>query len=199
MPAYSPREHLRAVLVLAVFAVMWLLAFPGLDVATRRGLRRDDTQRAMAVYVPKVLHPVVEGVVGLNEDVRGPIVAAFTPLERTFRIRQNWSVYRAGPPRVGRLEVWVDGALLYRSADPEHRWRRAWLANRHVRPAVDGLVTRLEKAKQGDTARALVVELASRDFPDADEVVIVATASPYPGLRPRERAREVLVPAPEAR
>jgi hypothetical protein len=190
-------RNLKAAAVLAVHAVMLVLAFPGLDVASEDTLEREDVQDALDAYVPAPLVPVVKAVVNLNAAVRIPITERFTPIERVFRIRQNWSVYRSGPAKVGRLEVWVDGELQYRSADPEHAWRAAWFSNRHLRPPVEGVVMKRHKGKNTPAIRRLIATFAWRDFPDAQEVEVVGTLSAYPGTK-RKVVYDVMLDRAEA-
>ena len=105
-------EHARAALVAAVSATMFLLAFPGLDALGNNLLQGPRAQQALEHDVPPVLRPVALTVARLNVTYRVPVVRLFTPFERALRIRQNWSVYRGGPTKIGRLEIRVDGEVV---------------------------------------------------------------------------------------
>jgi hypothetical protein len=78
----------------------------------------------------------------VNRSVRLPVRRYLSHVERFFRIKQSWGLYGDGPKHVTRLEVWIDGVLAYRLADPAHAWRAQQLQQRRVRAMVDTLSTK---------------------------------------------------------
>lgn len=185
-------RHATAAFLAAIYALMLLLAFPGLDALGNNLLQGPRAQRALAEDVPEALRPVALEVARLNVNYRVPVVRLFSPLERTLRIRQNWSVYRGGPQTLGRLEVRVDGDLVYRSADDDHRWRRAQLSNRHVRPAVEGYVDKGRQSKNWRGMARLLATWAQQDFPGVQWVEIRSLRGRFPGTKLKTRDMIVL-------
>lgn len=188
------RTSLKAAVLLLVHAVLLLLAFPGLDDLGPRSLSRERERRQVIAAVGPAWAEVGFTIARFNARYRLPLIRRLNVLERPFRVKQSYNLYRNGPPRVRRLEITVDGRLVYRTSDPAHRWRGAQLSSRRLRPVV-------EHTAQGDSRNweglaRYVAREARRDFPQARRVVLRAVVGPYPGtdLRPAHR---VVLEAPD--
>lgn len=97
-----------------------------------------------------------------------------------FAIGEGWALFADGPGEVRRLEVHVDGRVVSRTGDPAADWSAPAVRNRHVRPALTAWLT----GERGPTARAAqawVCERATRAFPAAERVDLVATYAAFEG------------------
>ena len=182
-------RHLKALLVLLAFSAVAILGTPGLDYQDWRDLDEPDERQAARAALEgrsggAALAVALLAVSDLNRQVRQPLYDLLAPVQRPFRIRQSWHLYRDGPNRVRRLEISVDGRLVHRSVDPAHPWRDAQLRNRHVRPVMQVLAERDDGPNWRGAVRWIVQE-ARADWPQARQVRIVATLARYPGTDPR--------------
>ena len=175
MATSSLRDHLRAVLLLAAGGALLMAGFPGLDFVSPKELR-EGVEPARAVSAP--LGALLGGVAWFDLEVRRPIATRLQPIERTFRIAQEFHLYRDGPRAVDRLEVVVDGRVVYRTRDADLAWRAAELGNRHLRPMVASAAQNPDAANQRGLARWILTQ-ARRDFPDAQVVVIRSTRTEF--------------------
>jgi hypothetical protein len=174
------RDHLRAVGVLAAGFVVLCLGTPGFDFMKRNDMRTTGDRAKLAQHAPE---PVVQGVAGLywlNRTVRLPIADRLEWIQKPVRGAQNWNLYRDGPSRVRRLEIWVDGELLYRSKDADHDWLEPQLTNRRVRPMVES-TTMKTNSKNWRGLTRFIVHRALQDHPDAQHVELRCTAARFPG------------------
>jgi len=132
-----------------------------------------------------------QGVIGrFNRAVRVPLIRPLEPIQKPFRIAQNWSLYRDGPARVRRLEVWVAGELRYRSLDSEYDWLAPQLRSRRLRPVVESSCRYTSgKARNWRGLTRYVAERALERWPEATQVQLTCTVSPFPGedARPTHR------------
>lgn len=172
--------HLRAALLLALWVLLALLGTPGLDLLGSRTLRSDEEQAALRARIGEPWATAGILVAGFNREVRIPLVDALAPLQRPFRVSQQWFLYRDGPSSVRRLEVHLDGELVYRSADPAYTWHSAVWRNRRVRPVVESTCTTTTSPNWRGLGR-LVVERARAERPDLARVELVCTVAPFPG------------------
>lgn len=182
-------RHLQALLVLLAFGAILVLGTPGLDHQDWRELDAPDERAALreaAAGRPggPVLAALVLATADLNQHLRQPLYDLLAPVQRPFRIRQSWHLYRDGPTRVRRLEISVDGRLVHRSSDPAYAWRDAQLRNRHLRPILENVARRAESPNERGALRWIVAQ-ARADWPAAERVEIVATIARYPGTEAR--------------
>jgi hypothetical protein len=168
----------RAIAVLLLQLVLVLLGAPGLDMVPRAldaGDLRDLRSRG-----GEALAGAAEAVVAANRDLRLPLTDALQPLQRPFRVAQEWFLYRDGPSRVRRLEVRVDGELVHRSVDAEHAWLAPQLRSRRLRPVVESTCGDADAPNWRGLAR-FVTDRARAAWPAAREVRLDCTAAPFPG------------------
>jgi len=189
-------QQMKAAAILVVWSCMFILGTPGLD-----ELRQDElTTEAEIARVTEMVGPTVTGmaivVADANRRVRLPVERRLRKVQRPFRISQAWSLYTGGASRVGRLEIHVDGELVYRSVDDEHRWLRPVLRHRRLRPVVETTVEQ-DHPKNWKGLVRLVTERARRDFPDATDVTLTATRAPYPDRKPAKVRAVYGASAPE--
>ena len=119
-------------------------------------------------------------LLALNHTLRVPLADMFSPLQRPFRISQEWNLYRDGPNEVRRLEIWVDGSLVYRSIDPNATWLQPQLRNRRLRPVVETTVMSRNSLNWRGLGRYIVAS-ARAAFPTATTVELRCLAGPFPG------------------
>jgi hypothetical protein len=179
----QPVEHLRAALVLAVGAAMFVLATPFLDQMGEDWLV---SEAARAEMRREPLGGLSVAAADLNRAVRLPLVEWLAPLQRPLRIAQSWSLYGTGPNKVKRFEVWADGRLVYRSHDPSARWLASTLRYRRIRPIVAALCGK--RSKSDEQLVRYIGKRAEREL-GAREIVALCTVSPWPGTQPREFVR----------
>lgn len=178
--------HLRALLILLTCAFIGILGTPGLDFIKVGDLETPkERQEAVARYG----HPWADigiAIASFNREVRFPIVRRLEPLQRVPRISQNWSLYRDGPGKLRRMEIYVDDTLRYRSVDPEHAWLGPQLRSRRVRPVVESTTIQYESQNWRGLAR-YIIQCAQRDFPGVQKVELVATEGRFgqETLKPR--------------
>jgi hypothetical protein len=182
-------RHLQALLVLLAFAAVLILGTPGLDHQDWRDLDEPDERAALreaAAGRPAgpALATLILATADLNRHLRQPLYDLLAPIQRPFRIRQSWHLYRDGPTRVRRLEISVDGRLVHRSSDPAFAWRDAQLRNRHLRPILENVARRVDSPNWRGALRWIVAE-ARADWPQAERIEVVATIARYPGTEAR--------------
>jgi hypothetical protein len=168
-------DHARALAVLLVGFLLLMAGFPGLDFVNKKQLEGWAAE-ARARSAPA--GAVAGGVLWFEEEVRRPVAKAVKPAERLFRISQEFHLYRDGPRRVDRLEIVVDGEVVYRTRDPERDWRTAQLENRHFRPMAATAAQKPDAANQRGICRWVVARV-QEDFPDAQEVLLRATRTEF--------------------
>lgn len=184
----------RAGAALLVHALIWVLGTPGLDFLSTLDLEKPERRAAIEADVGDFAQ-VAFAVDALNRHLREPLVDLTTPLQRPFRISQEWNLYRDGPERYVILEVWVDGALRFRTADPEHAWLAPQLRNRHVRPVVESTANQKDAPNWRGLTR-YVVERARAEDPGAQEVELRSRGGPFPGRELKLKHR-IVAKAPD--
>lgn len=178
--------HLRALLILLTGAFIAILGTPGLDFIKAGDL---NTPKEKQEAIRRYGHPWADigiAIAAFNREIRLPIARKIEPLQRYPRISQNWSLYRDGPGKLRRMEIYLDGELRYRSVDPDHRWLGPQLRSRRVRPVVESTTLQFESQNWQGLAR-FVIEAARRDFPGVKRVELVATEGAFgqEKLKPR--------------
>lgn len=172
-------DHARAALLLLVHALFWILGTPGLDFIPASQLRTPRQRQELLDRVPAPVAKLVLAIVDLNRATRVPLVELFTPIQRPFRIAQEWHLYRDGPGRLQRLEIYVDDQLVSRSVDETHDWLSPQLRSRRVRPMVESTVQQRNAQNWRGLSR-YIVACARRDFPAASRVELRSTVSEFP-------------------
>ena len=188
-------KQVRALVLLLVYAAMLVLATPGLDFV---GVQDLSTERQVDLLREQAPEPVVQLLVGIaefNRNYRRPLVEFLEPIQKPFRIAQTWNLYRDGPGKVRRLEIRVDGEAVYRSGDDDLDWLSPQLESRRIRPVAETTV-RLRQSRNWWGLTRLVVQEARRDFPETEEVVLVALSGAFPGENLQEKHR-IVAAAPD--
>lgn len=126
--------------------------------------------RAVAVLVVGLLIAIL--------PFRREVAQVFGPVLQPLRIAQSWTLYGTGPMIVRRFEVLVDGQLVYRAGDGAYPWRRATFTYRRVRPTV--VHTCIGDGKNARHLARWVVAEARAEFPEAQEIVLRCTTTPWP-------------------
>jgi len=161
---------------------MLILGTPGLDYMGMHRYR-SDTQRSTAIdELGPTLGPVAIGLADLNRKIRRPIIERIGDVQRVFRIRQSWHLYRNGPSKVRRMEIQVDGVPVFRSGDPDLDWQAGTLRNRRVRPVAESTTSK-RKGRNRDGLYRHLLALARADFPAATHVDFRSLVGPFPGKK----------------
>jgi len=173
------RQHLRAVAVLTAGFTLLMLGMPGVSFI-KRGTYKGAKQRAEALERMGVLAHLAFAAADFNRDWRIPFEHKVGRVQRPFRISQTFHLYRDGPSKVRRLEVWADDRLLHRSGDEEEPWRDAQLRNRRFRPIVEASVRKATSPNAHSMARWIVGEVQEH-YPTVSRVEVRAVWSRFPG------------------
>lgn len=174
------RAHLRAAGVLMLYLFVGVLGTPGLDLVRVSTLSKPADREAVRRRIGDVGLEVAELVVAFNREVRLPLADRLGELQRPFRISQNWSLYRDGPGKYWRLDIYVDGELRHRSLDPEHDWLAREIRSRKLRPMMEATVQE-DHAPNAKGFVRLVGKMAERDFPGARHIELQALRGDWPG------------------
>ncbi len=174
------RAHARAVVTMMAVGLVFLLGTPGLDYL-KASAYRSNTQRREAI---QELGPVGGQLAILAAEVnlhlRRPLTRKLGGIQRVFRARQSWHLYRNGPGRVRRVEVRVDGERVYLTGHATADWREAELRMRRMRPIME---TTAKDPKAKNTAGMVrwIVTAAREDYPEAERVEVRAWWGRFPG------------------
>ncbi len=188
------REQLRAVGIVAVGLLILLLGTPGLDFLDGSLQKPERRQRVIDSAGP-FWGKLGLGIHEVSRKIRNPLLDFFGPLQRPFRVSQNWSLYRDGPGKLMRLEIRVDDRIIYRSVDNEYRWNEEIFRNRRLRPVVESTVMSTDSQNWRGLTR-WVVTAARADFPETQRIDLVALHGPFPGANLREHHR-IVAEAPQ--
>ena len=174
------RDRDRAIAALGVHALLWILATPGLDYMGINDYKTEKSQAQVVQNVGVIPAQFAFGAAAFNRNIRKPLVDLLAPVQRPFRVSQEWSLYRDGPGQYHTFEVWVDDTLRFRTADPNYDWLAPQLRNRRVRAMVESTAMKRDSPNWRGLARYIVAQ-AREDFPDAQGVQIKCQVGPYPG------------------
>ncbi|MEL6349767.1 MAG: hypothetical protein AAFV53_42075 [Myxococcota bacterium] len=163
------RDQLRAVVLLAVYAVIFTLSTPGLESLSTGQLRTAQQIAKAKETRPDIFVDIEWAFVALNRSVRKPLVARLTPLQYPLRLNQTWTLYGNGDGRPSWMEIWVDGDLVYRSASWEYTFMRRQLRHRRIRPMVKTSTTKLQAANRPGLSR-MILHFVHDSYPDAQTV-----------------------------
>ena len=180
MGAEAPWYHLKAGLLLILYGVFGTLGTPGLNYIPDNKFD-DADERANLAEQPG--GSLAMPIVAFNHYVRTPLAKLFNPIQRPFRISQQWNLYDNGPGRLHRLEIRIDGKPVYRSVDAELNWLQPQLRYRRIRPMVEATVESPNPGNWRGLTR-FVIRRALQDFPDAHKVELIALVGAYPGTEP---------------
>jgi hypothetical protein len=175
------QDHLRGALVALAISLVSLWGAPILDFVgdpggegSAEGDGQPGAVRELAIWV--------------NHHLRMPLYRPTAGLQKVFRIRQSWHLYRDGPGQVRRLEIWVDDQPVHRSEDRDLDWLEPELSNRRLRPMVETLV-KDGKAKNVPGLSRYIVARVREDFPEAQSVELRALRGRFPGTELTEHHR----------
>lgn len=175
-------KHLKALLILLAHLLLLVLGTPGLDFQKWRQQLEPELQTQQREELGEAFVVAAVAVARFNGAVRQPLYDLVAPVQRPFRVRQSWHLYRDGPSRIHRLEIRVDDRLVHRTGDPEHAWRQAQLRNRRLRPIFANVVMKTGTPNWRGALRWVVQEVRV-DFPQARQVELRATRIRFPGTR----------------
>ena len=173
------RHHLRALAVLTSGFLLLMLGFPGVSfMKSSKYKRPKERQEARERLGP--FAPVAFRLADFNRDVRMPFERKVGVVQRPFRVSQTFHLYRDGPQKVRRLEVWADDELLHRSAEQSPDFRLGQLRNRRFRPVVESNARKVD----GPNAESMVAWLVDEvldELPDTQRIEVRAVWASYPG------------------
>ena len=187
--------HARAAALLLAFVILGVLGTPGLDFLGEQNLQKPSKREQFLNRFGPLWGAVGLSIFDADQVIRQPLVRMFEPIQRPFRISQSWSLYRDGPSRVMRMEIQVDGRIVYRSVDDEYPWMQEIFRNRRVRPMVETTVMEVDAPNRLGLSR-FIRQRAQQDFPGTKRVDILALWGPFPGTAMSEHHR-LTMEAPE--
>lgn len=163
----------KASVILFAYAALLCLSMPGISF-----LRPSFLATPSKVATFEATHgPVATGLAQVAADInraRMPIAQAVGGFQPIFRVRQVWHLYRDGPRTIRRMEVLVDGEIIYRTGDDALNWNASVFRNRRIRPMAETFTIK-PKAKNPRGLVRYIVQQAREDFPDASQVEVRAT------------------------
>ena len=174
--------HLRAALVALVALTLLCAGAPYFDYIPAYVRTPASIDREVAKS-PAWVRPVHRALLTFEVTVRGPLANQLRPIEKVFRIAQSWHLYRNGPGRVARLEIWADDALLHRSLDDEHDWLDPIRRSRRVRPVAEAVVSADGGRSELGFTR-FIVDRVRAERPETRVVELRAMWAPWPGTDP---------------
>jgi hypothetical protein len=175
--------------VLLVALTLLCAGAPGFDYVPATIRSSESIDREVATW-PAWLRPLPRALLTFEVTVRRPIASQLRPIEKVFRIAQSWHLYRNGPGRVARLEIWADDTLLHRSLDDEHDWLEPILRCRRLRPVAEAVVS-ADGGRSELGFSHFVVDRIRAERPETRVVELRATWSPWPGAEPELHHRFV--------
>ncbi|MCO4746116.1 MAG: hypothetical protein KC912_15070 [Proteobacteria bacterium] len=179
--------------MLAVIAWTIILGFPGLD----RMKPSDYTGSHRERLLKQGAAGRAEVAIGdFDRFVRRPMADRLEWTQRVPRVSHSWHLYRDGPSKVRRVEIWVDDELWFRSQDADHPWRRAQLTMRKFRPMVSTTASEPHAKNWKGMVRWAATE-AYKDKPDLKEVRVVGTVAPFPSGEPARVKRTYVASPPD--
>lgn len=183
------RDQLRAGLLVLVGMLIFVLGTPGIDFLDS-SLQRADKREKLRERVGNFWATAGLGIYDAARTLRTPLLKWLGPLQRPFRVSQNWSLYRDGPGKLMRLEIRADDQIIYRSVDNDYRWKEEAFRNRRLRPVVESTVMQRDSQNWRGLTR-WVVNAARVDFPEVQRVDLIALHGAFPGKKLSEHHRIV--------
>ena len=171
-PPHARAAHLRGVLALGVTLFFLCAGTPGMRGLNPKGYSSKAYRKKIERKAGE-LAPFFFGALWVNHFVRIPVSKRFVKLQSVFRISQSWGVYGGGPSPVRHLIIEIDGQPVYRTNDGELTWLSRELGHRKIRPMPETMTQKLRAFNWTGFSR-FVLERAHKDFPDAQEVRILA-------------------------
>lgn len=181
-------DNARATLLLVVHVLFWVLGTPGLDFMKATQFQSPAERERALESVPEPVAELAFAIADWNRATRVPLVKAAAPVQRPFRVAQEWHLYRDGPGKLQRLEIYVDDRLVHRSADADADWLTPQLRSRRIRPMVESTA----QSRTAQNWRGLsrwIVSRVRQDWPEATRVELRSTISEFP--RPNAPTPEV--------
>lgn len=172
-------SHVKALFILLVYSTIFIVGTPGLDFLSPDPYPAKRQAQFRQRY-GRVLTALGLGLVDLNRTVRRPLAKKIGDFQTVFRIRQSWHLYRDGPHAIRRLEIRVDGHSVYRTNHDRQNWLEPQLKSRRLRPMVEMTTKKFNSANWRGLSRYIVAQ-ARIEWPDAQQVELVALSGPRPG------------------
>jgi len=179
--------ELRAVLILAHIVVIGLQAFPAPVGGASKGTRETPSVRGMIADASAItglpeaqVDALVFGGVETWIAARKKVLKPFSPYYKWAGTKQSWRMMAIINRRSARLRVEIDGALAYRTADSEARWRAEIIESARMRGAV---IKYAWKLNRGDYKRlsAWIIDEAVADYGEDVDVRICVERAAIPG------------------
>ena len=174
---------------------MALHGCPGLDYLGAKDFVTPKSQELLRRQMPEIGVKAAMAIGSFNRRVRLPLVRKTQWVQKPFRVAQTWNLYRDGPRRINRMEIWVDGELVHRTADSEHDWLTPQLRSRRVRPMVES-TTRQKNSKNWEGLSRYIAARAQLEFAGVQKVEIRARQVRFTGGEESTKHR-ILVEAPD--
>ena len=162
----------KATAILLVHLLLLVVAMPGVSFLKSSLLSDHASEDQFERRYGSALTQVAQAMKTVN-TYRRPLAKTVGGFQPVFRIRQAWHLYRDGPSTIRRMEILVDGTVVYRTNDPEFDWQQAIFRNRRIRPMAETLVKK-PRAKNRIGLARFIVQKVQEDFPDAERVDIVS-------------------------
>ena len=181
----------KPITLLFVYFLIAIQGCPGLDYLNKRDFVSERSQDQLRKTMPEWAVQVAIALGAVNRTLRLPLVEKTEWMQKPFRIAQTWNLYRDGPGRINRMEIYLDGELVHRTADSEHDWLTPQLRSRRLRPVVES-TARQKKSKNYRGLGRFIKNRALEDFPDTESIEIRAVWERYPEGDPSIRHRIVM-------
>lgn len=172
-------NHLRAILLALVGVGLFILAPPGLDSLSTRKLSEKERAESISHGIPEAALDVLDGIL----KARRPLLSVLTPLQRPLRIEQTWALYGSGFKQVNRMEVLLEGEMVYRSGDDALDWMVSVFHHRRFQPMIE-TVSSKPNATNRDAMLGFIVDRAVAENPDLREIEVRYTRGKPPGTNP---------------
>ena len=162
----------KATAILLVHLLLLVVAMPGVSFLKSSFLSDQASEDQFERRYGSALTQVAQAMKTVN-TYRRPLAKTVGGFQPVFRIRQAWHLYRDGPSTIRRMEILVDGTVVYRTNDPDIDWQQAIFRNRRIRPMAETLVKK-PRAKNRIGLARFIVQKVQEDFPDVERVDIVS-------------------------
>ena len=173
---------MAAVKPIALLFVYFLIAIqgcPGLDYLGKNDFVTERSQDKLRETMPEWAVQASIAIGAANRTLRLPIVEKTEWMQKPFRVAQTWNLYRDGPGRINRMEIYLDGELVHRTADSTYDWLTPQLRSRRLRPVVE-TTSRTKKSKNYKGLSRFIKNRALDEFPDTTSIEIRSVWERYP-------------------